>query len=67
MPLPPDYPPIVYVPCAEQVTDVADARVEYRITGVDELKDTGKAIGNLAGSMGGAIGGGAKKAWNAIF
>ena len=30
--LPPDYPPVLYVPCAEHVTDPDDVRVEYRTT-----------------------------------
>lgn len=30
--LPPDYPPVVYVPCAREVTDVDDLEVEYRTT-----------------------------------
>ena len=30
--LPDGFPPVVYVPCAEQVTDPADVRLEYRIT-----------------------------------
>lgn len=32
MTLPQDYPPFVYVPCAEPVTDPAQARVQYRTT-----------------------------------
>ena len=30
--LPPDYPPVLYVPCAEPVTDPDELRVEYRTT-----------------------------------
>ncbi len=29
---PPEFPPILYVPCAEPVTDPARARVEFRMT-----------------------------------
>lgn len=30
--LPPDYPPVLYVPCARDVTDPDDLEVEYRTT-----------------------------------
>lgn len=32
MAIPSDFPPVVYVPCAEGSTDPQDARVEYRRT-----------------------------------
>lgn len=31
-PLPPDYPPVLYVPCVRAVTDPADLEVVYRTT-----------------------------------
>jgi hypothetical protein len=30
--LPKDYPPVVYLPCVDWVSDPADVRVEYRVT-----------------------------------
>lgn len=30
--LPPDYPPILYVPCVQAVTDPADLEIMYRTT-----------------------------------
>lgn len=31
-PIPPDYPPVLYVPCVRPVTDPADLEVVYRTT-----------------------------------
>jgi hypothetical protein len=30
--LPPDYPPVLYIPCLEHVTDAGTAQAEYRST-----------------------------------
>ena len=35
--LPPDYPPVLYVPCAREVTDPDELEVEYRTTGDGRL------------------------------
>ena len=32
VPLPPDFPPVVYVPCAERVVNPEDVRIEFRQT-----------------------------------
>lgn len=31
-PIPPDFPPVVYLPCVEQMQDATQARVEMRTT-----------------------------------